>query len=145
MLVPVIPLPMITTSAVEGRALVDRCPRSNGEGSLCQKESVDFGVGRAADWSSLGRSKILRAMMYQLCVNSFVYPVKRNGETVSVARSNCSKSLGMVIYQSRVGMVSRSHSSMDGIGFVIKHRVSQAAMNHVDTAYKYGVRSPAGL
>ena len=63
MLVPVIPLPIITTSAVEGKTLVDRCPRSSGDGSVCQKESVDFGVGSAAGWSSLGRSGIVRAMV----------------------------------------------------------------------------------
>lgn len=63
MLVPVIPLPIITTSVVEGKALVDRCPRSSGDGSVCQKESVDFGVGSAAGWSSLGRTPMLRAMM----------------------------------------------------------------------------------
>jgi hypothetical protein len=48
MLVPVMPLPMITTSAVEGKFLVDRCPRSSGEGSVCQNESEDLGVGSAA-------------------------------------------------------------------------------------------------
>jgi hypothetical protein len=62
MLAPVIPLPMITTSAEEGRPLVDRWP-SSGDGSVCQNESVDFGVGRPAGWLSLGRSGMVRAMV----------------------------------------------------------------------------------
>jgi hypothetical protein len=62
-LAPVIPLPMITTSAVAGRSLVDRWPRSNLEGSECQKELLEFGVGSPAGCPSLGRSGIVRAMM----------------------------------------------------------------------------------
>jgi hypothetical protein len=71
MLVPVIPLPITTTSAVEGKFLVDRCPRSSGEGSVCQNESEDFGVGRAAGWSSLGRSGMVRAMVSRVLCRWF--------------------------------------------------------------------------
>jgi hypothetical protein len=70
-LVPVIPLPMITTSAVEGRSLVDRYPISNGEGSVCQNESVDFGVGSPAGWLSLGRSGMVRAMVVDSLAGGF--------------------------------------------------------------------------
>lgn len=63
MLEPDIPLPIITTSAVAGNSLVDRWPRSSGDGSVCQKESVDFGVGRDAGCPSLGMSGIVRAMV----------------------------------------------------------------------------------
>jgi hypothetical protein len=63
MLAPVIPLPIITTSAVAGRSLVDRWPRSRGEGSVCQKDLLEFGVGSPAGWPSLGRSGIVRAMV----------------------------------------------------------------------------------
>lgn len=62
MLAPVIPLPMITTSAVAGSSLVDRWPSSSGEGSECQKELLDFSVGNEVGWPSLGRSGIVRAM-----------------------------------------------------------------------------------
>jgi hypothetical protein len=63
MLAPVIPLPMITTSAEDGRPLVDLWPRSSGDGLVCQNESVDFGVGRPAGWLSLGRSGMVRAIV----------------------------------------------------------------------------------
>jgi hypothetical protein len=69
----VIPLPMITTSAEEGRPLVDRWPRSSGDGSVCQKESVDFGVGRPAGWLSLGRSGMVRAMFVGFFVGDCLY------------------------------------------------------------------------
>ena len=45
---PVIPLPTITTSALVGSSGVVRWPRRNRDGSLCQKEAVDFGDGRLA-------------------------------------------------------------------------------------------------
>lgn len=67
MLVPVIPLPIIKTSAVAGRLLVDLWPRSSGDGSVCQNESLDFSVGREAGCPSLGRSGIVRAMVV-ICV-----------------------------------------------------------------------------
>ena len=57
------PLPMTTTSAVAGRFLVDLWPMRSGEGSVCQKESVDLGVGSEAGCPSLGRSGMVRAMM----------------------------------------------------------------------------------
>jgi hypothetical protein len=63
MLAPVIPLPITTTSAVVGKSLVDRWPRSNGEGSECQKDLLEFGVGSPAGCPSLGRSGIVRAMI----------------------------------------------------------------------------------
>jgi hypothetical protein len=66
MLVPVMPLPMMTTSAVAGRFLVDRWPSSSGEGSVCQNDLVEFGVGSPAGCPSLGRSGIVRAMMGSL-------------------------------------------------------------------------------
>jgi hypothetical protein len=69
----VIPLPMITTSAEEGRPLVDRWPSSSGDGSVCQNESVDFGVGRPAGWLSLGRSGMVRAMAVGSLVGDCVY------------------------------------------------------------------------
>jgi hypothetical protein len=73
MLAPVIPLPMTTTSAEEGRPLVERWPRSSGDGSVCQNESVDLGVGRPAGWLSLGRSGMVRAMV----IGSLVGGVRR--------------------------------------------------------------------
>lgn len=45
---PVIPDPTTTTSAADGSAAVVRCPSRNGDGSLCQKEAVEFSVGRPA-------------------------------------------------------------------------------------------------
>ena len=63
MLAPVIPLPITTTSAVAGKSLVDRWSRSNGEGSECQKDLLEFGVGSPAGCPSLGRSGIVRAMV----------------------------------------------------------------------------------
>lgn len=43
---PVIPEPTITTSASDGSLSVVRWPSRNFEGSLCQNEAVDSGVGR---------------------------------------------------------------------------------------------------
>lgn len=63
MLAPVMPLPIMTTSALGGRFLVDRWPRSNGEASVCQKELVELGTGSPAGCPSLGRSGIVRAMV----------------------------------------------------------------------------------
>jgi hypothetical protein len=77
MLAPVIPLPMITTSAEEGRPLVDRWPRSSGDGSVCQNESVDFGVGRPAGWLSLGRSGIVRAIVVGCFVGGNAYTFQK--------------------------------------------------------------------
>lgn len=45
---PVIPDPTITISASVGRSEVVRWPIRNSEGSLCQNEFVEFGVGRLA-------------------------------------------------------------------------------------------------
>ena len=42
------PLPTITMSASAGSCSVVRCPSKNSLGSLCQKELLDFGVGRVA-------------------------------------------------------------------------------------------------
>ena len=50
--VPVIPDPTITMSASFGRSGVVRWPMRNSEGSLCQNEFVDFGVGRLAIFPS---------------------------------------------------------------------------------------------
>lgn len=47
MLAPVMPLPMITTSADFGKSRVERWPVSRAEGSECQKESVESSEGRA--------------------------------------------------------------------------------------------------
>ena len=49
---PVIPDPTITMSASVGRFEVVRWPIRNSEGSLCQNEFVDFGVGRLAIFPS---------------------------------------------------------------------------------------------
>ena len=46
--VPVMPEPTMTMSASAGRSGVVRCPRRNSEGSLCQNEAVESGVGRLA-------------------------------------------------------------------------------------------------
>ena len=43
---PVIPEPTMTTSASVGRYEVVRWPIRNFEGSLCQNEAVDSGLGR---------------------------------------------------------------------------------------------------
>lgn len=43
---PVMPLPITTTSAVPGKLRVVRWPSSNGEGSVCQNDFVDSGLGR---------------------------------------------------------------------------------------------------
>jgi hypothetical protein len=43
---PVKPLPTITTSAVEGKSGVVRWPSRKVDGSECQKEDVEEGVGR---------------------------------------------------------------------------------------------------
>ena len=43
---PVIPLPMITTSALVGRFLVERWAVKSGEGCECQNELVDSVLGR---------------------------------------------------------------------------------------------------
>lgn len=45
---PEMPLPMITMSALRGRDGVVRWPRRTFEGSLCQKDLVELGVGRLA-------------------------------------------------------------------------------------------------
>lgn len=41
-----IPLPTITMSALVGSSAVVRCPRRNFDGSLCQKDLVELGVGK---------------------------------------------------------------------------------------------------
>ena len=46
-LAPVMPLPMMTTSASVGSSLVERWAVRSAEGSECQKEFVDFSVGRS--------------------------------------------------------------------------------------------------
>lgn len=46
--VPVMPEPTMTMSASAGRLGVVRWPRRNSEGSLCQNEAVESGVGRLA-------------------------------------------------------------------------------------------------
>ena len=46
--VPVMPLPIITTSASAGRSSVVRWPRRNWFGSLCQKDLVELGTGSPA-------------------------------------------------------------------------------------------------
>jgi len=45
---PVIPEPTITMSASDGKSTVVRWPSRKSEGSLCQKEAVEFAVGRLA-------------------------------------------------------------------------------------------------
>lgn len=45
---PVIPEPTMIMSASVGRSEVVRWPRRNLEGSLCQNEAVESGVGRLA-------------------------------------------------------------------------------------------------
>lgn len=45
---PTIPLPTTTTSTAEGRSLVVRWLRRIFDGSLCQYDAVDAGVGRGA-------------------------------------------------------------------------------------------------
>jgi hypothetical protein len=51
--VPAMPLPTTTTSATFGSSSVVRWPRRRLDGSLCQYEDVEVGVGRGAreDWS----------------------------------------------------------------------------------------------
>ena len=46
--VPVMPEPTMMMSASAGRSEVVRWPRRNLEGSLCQNEAVESGVGRLA-------------------------------------------------------------------------------------------------
>lgn len=46
--VPVMPVPTITISALEGSSSVVRWPSKNLFGSLCQNEFDDVGVGRVA-------------------------------------------------------------------------------------------------
>lgn len=48
---PTMPLPIITTSTTGGRSLVVRWLRSIFDGSLCQYDAVDAGVGRGAQLS----------------------------------------------------------------------------------------------
>ena len=45
---PVMPEPTMTMSALSGSSEVVRWPKRNEDGSLCQKEAVDVGVGRLA-------------------------------------------------------------------------------------------------
>lgn len=45
---PHIPLPMMTTSAFVGRDGVVRWPSRTLDGALCQKDFVEFGVGKLA-------------------------------------------------------------------------------------------------
>lgn len=55
---PVIPEPTMMMSASVGRSGVVRWPRRNSEGSLCQNEAVESGVGRLA--MSLGYAVSIR-------------------------------------------------------------------------------------
>lgn len=57
------PEPMITTSASFGKFRVERCAVSSGEGSECQKELVDDGVGRGQGEGSEGSGGLVRDMM----------------------------------------------------------------------------------
>lgn len=66
MLAPVIPLPMMTTSAISGKERVERWPRSSGEGSLCQKDCVDSGLGRSHGFLCVGISGRERGMFLDL-------------------------------------------------------------------------------
>ena len=45
---PVMPEPTMTTSASSGKVPDVRWPRRKSDGSLCQKEADDLGVGRLA-------------------------------------------------------------------------------------------------
>jgi len=66
MLAPVMPLPMITTSAVDGKSRVDRWPRSSGEGSECQNDAEDFAGGRSHGCLCFGISGFSRDMVRRL-------------------------------------------------------------------------------
>ena len=55
---PVIPEPTMIMSASVGRSEVVRWPRRNLEGSLCQNEAVESGVGRVAMFSGYPVSTI---------------------------------------------------------------------------------------
>ena len=57
------PLPIMTTSAVEGRFLVDRWPMSSGEGSECQNDADEVGCGRSQGFLCLGISGFERDMV----------------------------------------------------------------------------------
>jgi hypothetical protein len=46
MLVPVMPLPMMTTSAAFGRSRVERWPSNRRDGSLCQNDLDESSLGR---------------------------------------------------------------------------------------------------
>lgn len=47
MLAPVIPLPIITMSAEGGKSRVERWAVRRAEGSVCQKELVEYSEGRS--------------------------------------------------------------------------------------------------
>jgi len=58
---PVMPLPTITISAIDGRSYVVRCPRRNSDGSLCQNEAVEFGLGKLERPSLGGSTPVVMA------------------------------------------------------------------------------------
>lgn len=53
----------MTTSAFSGKLRVERCAVRRGEGSQCQKESVDVDVGRGDGEGSEGRLGFSRDMV----------------------------------------------------------------------------------
>lgn len=55
MLVPVMPVPTITTSAYLGRFRVERWPRRRLDGSLCQKDLEEASLGRLQGFRCLGK------------------------------------------------------------------------------------------
>ena len=89
--VPVIPLPTITMSASVGSSLVVRWPRRNSFGSVCQKELVDFSVGRVERTCFI----LWYGPRYQAGQRVFVCKLGK-AEALDVAgRSRCSSVFGM--------------------------------------------------
>ncbi len=88
---PAIPEPMITISAPAGRYFVVRCPKRVFEGSECQKEEVEFGVGRVARFVELDvESADVPVMMGVSCSSS-------SNSATSHRRRSCSKAENVII------------------------------------------------
>lgn len=66
MLVPVIPLPITTTSALSGKLRVVRWPSKSGEGSLCQNDLVESGTGSSHGFLGFGISGFERGIVMGL-------------------------------------------------------------------------------
>lgn len=80
-LVPVMPEPMITTSAVVGRSLVERWPVRRAEGSECQKEFVECSGGGSQGFLFRGMEGRLEDM--------FCYEVSRKVRCVELNWIGC--------------------------------------------------------